>query len=215
MANEHGWVWAGAMLSLSMVTTVTHAQPPPPPPAAPAPYPTYEPPSYAPVPAPAPATAVAPATSYGPPPPPPRPRAPRVVYGWDPDVPPPDGYELDSDANMGLIGTGIGLFASGYFTSVMVAVVATQVDEVRPGTESDWSPLYVPVAGPFVALGTLDPSAAGVGLLLADGLFQAAGVLGIVLGIVDQEYKLIHTGDIDITPTLMPGQQGLMMRGAF
>ncbi|MEQ9325024.1 MAG: hypothetical protein RIF41_38010, partial [Polyangiaceae bacterium] len=120
-----------------------------------------------------------------------------------------------ADVNMGLIGTGIGLFAGGYFTSVIVAVVATQVDEVTPGTESDWSPLYVPVAGPFVALGTLDPSAAGVGLLLADGLFQAAGVLGIVLGVVDQEYKLIHTGDVEIAPTLTPGQQGVVVRGAF
>jgi hypothetical protein len=138
-----------------------------------------------------------------------------VVYGWDPDVPPPDGYELDSDVNMGLIGTGIGLFATSYVTSILVGVVATQVEEVTPGTESDWSPLYVPVAGPFVALGTLDPSAAGVGLLLADGIFQAAGVLGIVAGILDQEYKLIRTGGLEISPVVSPGQQGLRLRGAF
>lgn len=207
------------MAGIATGTSVTVAQPPPPPPEgpavpAPAPYPTYEPPSYAPAqPAPAPRGYGAPA--HRPPPPPARPAPPRVVYGWDPDVPPPDGYELDSDVNMGLIGTGIGLLVTSYVTSILVGVVATQVEEVTPGTESDWSPLYVPVAGPFVALGTLDPGASGVGLLLADGILQSAGVLAIVLGIVDQEYKLIRTGGMEITPSVTPGQQGLVVRGAF
>jgi hypothetical protein len=200
------------------------AQPPPPP--APAPYPTYQAPSYAPpgatptAGAPAAAPAVAPAAApapraYGPPPPPAASQAPLVVYGWDPDVPPPDGYEMDSDVNIGLIGTGAGLLVMGYVTSVLVAVVATEVEEVSDGTKSDWSPLYAPVAGPFVAIGTLDASGSGVGFLLAGGFVQAAGALAIVMGIVDQDFKLVKTAGVDVAPIAAPGQSGLMVRGTF
>ena len=160
-----------------------------------------------------------------PPPPPPRPAAPRVVYDWDPDVPAPEGYELVSNVNGRMLGAGIALLGASWLLSSMVALVAQRAeeedghDDAGDTTAPDWTPLYVPIAGPFVAIGTLDPSAGGMGLLLADGILQAAGSLGIALGIVDQDYKVVLGGNddacIDVAPALGQGFQGMQLTGRF
>jgi hypothetical protein len=151
-----------------------------------------------------------------------------VVYDWDPDVPAPRGYVLDSDANWGLVGGGIGLLAAGWTMSVLVAAVAMSVEEneeedLAPGerddiSPSDWVPLYIPVAGPFVAIGTLDASGSGLGLLVADGVLQAAGLLGILLGALDPDYKVIRVSDrvdLEVGPAVGLRHQGLSVKGSF
>ena len=159
------------------------------------------------------------------PPPPPTPAAPRVVYDWDPDVPPPDGYEMISSVNGRMLGAGIGLLGSAWLLSSMVALAAQRAEEEDghdgpdDTTAPDWTPLYIPIAGPFVAIGTLDPSAGGMGLLLADGIMQAAGTLGIILGIVDQEYKVVLGGkdeaSVELAPAVGRQFQGMLVTGRF
>lgn len=176
-----------------------------------------------------------PATAYPPhfPPPqqaPPAPArsAPMVVYDWDPDVPAPQGYALDSDPNWGLVGGGIGLLAAGWTLSVLTAAVAMSVeeneeDDLAPGEQddvspSDWSPLYIPVVGPFVGIGTLEASGSGLGLLVADGIVQAAGLLGILLGSLDPDYKVIRVSsqiDLEVGPAVGRRLQGLSVKGSF
>ena len=138
--------------------------------------------------------------------------APRVVYDWDPDVPPPDGYELDWDMNGAMLGVGIGLFASGYLTSVLVGAVANATT-----SGGEFVPLFVPVGGPFVAISTLDPSPGGLGLLIANGVVQSGGLLGIALAFVDTRHKIIRTGgvEMEVTPMIGEQQQGLSLRGSF
>lgn len=133
------------------------------------------------------------------PPPPPMSGPPRVVYGWDPDVPPPDGYVLDSDINGALLGAGIGLFAGAYLTSVLVGVVAQKADN-----PTDWSPLYVPVAGPLVAIKTLEANPVGTGVLIGDAVMQIAGVLSFVMAFVDEEHKIVRYGGVEVTPMIGP-----------
>ncbi len=134
------------------------------------------------------------------PPPPVMSGPPRVVYGWDPDVPPPDGYALDADINGALLGAGIGLFAGAYLSSVLVGVVAQ-----KAANPSDWSPLYVPVAGPLVAIQTLEANAVGTGALIGDAVMQTAGVLAFVMAFVDEEYKIVRYGGVELTPALGSG----------
>lgn len=190
-----------------------------------------------PSPAAGPAHAAAPRYPYPPQPNPPAPgyapappqrQPPVVVYDWDPDVPAPRGYEMDSDVNWGLIGGGIALLAAGWGISLLTATVAISVEEQEEEDEdpsqwddihpSDWTPLYIPVVGPFMAIGTLKASGSGIGFLVADGILQTAGVLGIVLGAVDQEYKLIRTGQrtaVEIQPAVAGGSGGLSVTGSF
>ncbi|MCA9620071.1 MAG: hypothetical protein KC731_13690 [Myxococcales bacterium] len=145
----------------------------------------------------------------------PPPREPRVVYHWDPDLPPPAGYEMVDEVNAALIGSGAGMLGAGWLTSVLVAVVATQVDDISSERASAWAPLYVPVAGPFVAIGTLDASAAGLGFLLADGILQVGGALGIILGITDTDTKLVRVGSVTIAPLVASDTRGLAIQGSF
>ena len=162
---------------------------------------------------------------YPPPAAPQEPSPPRVVYHWDPDVPPPDGYELDSNINTGLLGAGIGLFAGGWLVSVMVAAIGAKAEEEEEGDLSeldsispdDWAPLYIPLAGPFIAFSTLEPGVNHTGILIADGLVQIAGALGIVFSFVDTEYKIVrrNKAQVELTPAVGAGYQGLQLTGSF
>lgn len=216
---------AGGLVLGALVTCVSVAfagEPAPPPPPGPAPAP--------------PAAAYPPAPAYPPagyptataPPPSPVRQAPMVVYDWDPDIPAPAGYQLDSDPNWGLVGGGIGLLAAGWTMSLLVASVAMSVeeeeeDDLGPAEQddvapSDWTPLYIPVAGPFVAIGTLEASGSGLGLLVADGIVQTAGLLGILLGALDPDYKVIRVSsqvELDVGPAVGGDRQGLRLRGSF
>lgn len=197
-----------------------YTRPPPPPPRGAPPYGQRPPQGYPPPPAHA-----YPPHAYPPPAPPKEPSPPRVVYHWDPDVPPPDGYKLDSNINTGLLGAGIGLLAGGWLTSVMVAAIGAKAEEEEEGdlneldsiAPEDWAPLYIPIAGPFIAFGTLDPGVNGTGVLIADGLVQIAGMLGIVFSFVDTEYKIVrrNKAQIDLTPAVGVGYQGLQLTGSF
>jgi hypothetical protein len=157
---------------------------------------------------------------------PPPPAQPLVIYGWDPDVEPPAGYELDWDANMGLVGGGIALVATGWTLSVLVGIAGATAEENEeedhPASErddvttADWSPLYVPLVGPFIAIRTLDAEGWGLGLLLADGLMQAFGTVGIVLGAVDRDYKLVPSvAGVEVTPVWQTDFQGVVVKGAL
>jgi hypothetical protein len=154
------------------------------------------------------AVTLAPASATAQPPaPPPEAPPPRVVYGWDPDVPPPKGYVLHSDMNTKLLGGGVGLLGAGYLAAVLAGAVGS-------GTESrrEWWPLFVPVAGPLIAMSTLEPSAAGTGLLVGDAVFQLGGVLGIALSFVDREHKIIRVAGAELEPATTAG---LGVKGSF
>ena len=216
----------GALAVALAASPATAQTPPPPPPytvvpapsVAPPPQPPYGyPPPVAPPPAYPPAypPPAYPGYAYPPPLPPPLPPAgpPPVVYDWDPDVPAPSGYQLVDTANGKLIGAGIGVLVAAWATSALVAVVAGAAEN-----DSDtWLPLFVPVAGPFVALGTMHPRPNGLGLLLADGILQGGGLLAITVGVLDRRHKLVQTGatSVDIAPMAGRSGAGVGARGRF
>ncbi|EYF07145.1 Hypothetical protein CAP_0624 [Chondromyces apiculatus DSM 436] len=142
-----------------------------------------------------------------------------MIYGWDPDVPPPDGYALDSNVNAYLIGVGLGLLTAGWLTSALVGSLASDATDADLGGHSaaDWTPLYFPVVGPFIALGTLEPDPAAAGLLIADGVIQAGGAIGILWGALNRRYKVVRErqGLVHVTPVAGPSFRGLSALGRF
>jgi hypothetical protein len=118
-------------------------------------------------------------------------------------------------ANGKLVGVGIGLFAAGWVTSAFAALMAASADKT---SADEWTPLYVPVAGPFIALGTLDPKPSGTGLLIADGILQAGGALAIIIGLLDERHKLVRTSasrSVEITPTAGAHAARIDAKGRF
>ena len=181
-------------------------QPPPAPPYGH--YPPQYPPQYPPPPA--------------QPPPPPKDDKPRVIEPWEPDDPPPEGYVLRSKVNGGAIAGGATLLGVMWLTSIVVgAVAATEEDDQGidgDGVESeDFAPMYVPIVGPFVTIGTVEPGSAGLGMLIVDGILQVSGAGLIVLGIVDRDYRVVRgeAASLQIVPALSPRQSGLTAVATF
>ncbi|HVY45571.1 MAG TPA: hypothetical protein VHB21_06810 [Minicystis sp.] len=225
--------------SVLLASGAARAQDPDPPPPAPAPQPAYAPPpGYAAPPAYAPQPGYAPpqagyAPGYAPPAYPPYPvgqppvvvvqgRAsmrpvPWVIDDWDAEAPAPPGYNKTEGVNSRVITTGAVLLATAWLSSTVVATVGTSTHDAG-GTSpppSAWTPLFVPLAGPFIAAGTLHPSGAGVGAIAMDGGIQVVGALGILMGIVDQRAKLVRYDASAPVPAVTPTGAGGGARTAF
>ena len=173
--------------------------PPPPPVAPPAPPDTPPPDSttaaqgptviVTPAPAPAPVVTTTPTPEY------------RVVY---------DSY------NAPVFATGALVFAATYGASV---ITAATTDNDRGNHR-----LYVPVVGPWLALNdrgscditriTCDHETTAKVLLIADGVFQAAGIVGMLDGILQpsSHREVLTTGKIDkktrVRPTMVSSASG-------
>lgn len=147
--------------------------------------------------------------------PPPQPQQPPVVV-VNPQPEParttivqtqPESYEVVDAWNAPVFATGALVFAGSYGASAIVAATSD-----HPGADR----LYVPVAGPWLALNDwgdcpisqprCDENTTNKVLLVADGVFQAAGVITMVTGILSPTTHTVYqrTADakkIKVTPT--------------
>lgn len=106
---------------------------------------------------------------------------PRQIKDWNEGEPIPPGYHPVSRVRGGLIGGGAGLFGAFYLISAAVAAVDNDCAQISVCKNTLW-PLWIPVAGPFIAVGTAAGSTSGGFLLVLDGLAQAGGVIMIIAG---------------------------------
>jgi hypothetical protein len=154
------------------------------------------------------ALAASTAAAQAPPrPEPPAPQAPGSIYGWDDDQPVPPGYRKVTTRNGPMLGAGIALFSSMYSVSTASAAIGGAIDsEDLDGTSSeDWAVLYIPIAGPFLAVHTLDARPSGVGVLVSDGIFQVAGLALLLAGALDSETHLLR---YSVVPIIQPRAGG-------
>jgi hypothetical protein len=198
--------------------------PPPPPPAYPPPQIVYPPPpGYSP--------------GYGLPPPPgyyyPPGAASPISAGpavkMDPDNP-PAGYHTESRARSGLVVAGGVMFGIAYVFSAAAAVGGIT------DHSSELVPLFVPVAGPFVTLGSAhvfertSDDAAQVGRvfgamgLILDGIVQVSGFTLLVIGMAVRKEVVVKdsAGDADarvrprtMVPDVAVGPGGMSARWTF
>ena len=152
-------------------------------------------------------------------PPPP----PVVVTPAPAPAPQPQYEEVTSTTRTPMFMTGALVFAASYGASV---VVAASSDNSRGNDR-----LYVPVVGPWLALNdrgscditksSCDHETTAKVLLIADGVFQAAGVLAMLDGIFQPTTHRVvrHTAKLDtkvrVTPTAVRGEPGLSVFGRF
>ena len=115
---------------------------------------------------------------------------------------PPDGYRETSEPRIGLVIGGSITLGLGYVNSVIGGVA---IEDGRG------MPLVVPIAGPWIAMGTLgEDGGARAGLALA-GLSQAAGATMLILGLALQKKSLVKytAANVEITASPLPGGASL------
>jgi hypothetical protein len=106
----------------------------------------------------------------------------------------PESYEVVDAWNAPVFATGALVFAASYGASAIVAGTSD-----HPGADR----LYVPVAGPWLALNDwgdcpienprCDENTTEKVLLVADGVFQAAGVITMVTGLLSPTTHTVYT----------------------
>ncbi len=98
----------------------------------------------------------------------------------------PPGYTRESHIRKGLVIGGAVTFGSLWLiTSIYGAAGMSMEDEgsilnTSEYEPEDWGVLIIPVAGPFIAIGTLDASAGPSVLLAIDGVAQAGGLAMLI-----------------------------------
>ncbi|HUS31004.1 MAG TPA: hypothetical protein VMZ53_20985 [Kofleriaceae bacterium] len=156
---------------------------------------------YAPQQAPTTQQAPAPSTTTTVVAPAPQPQQPVVVVNPEPRAPrttvitrDPETTEVYDQWNAPVFATGALVFAGSYGAG---AIVASQSE--HPGADR----LYVPVVGPWLALNDwgdcpieqprCDKNTTDKVLLVADGVFQAAGVITMVSGLLSPTHHTVTT----------------------
>jgi hypothetical protein len=163
---------------------------------------------------------------------------------YDSSKPIPPGYHLESHARKGFIISGSIIFGISYFVAIAVAGNSTEGPSYGNDSSSEtrvpFSPglLYVPVLGPWLALGTVkdygdtcnnsyynsscsdNSTTASVwrALLVIGGLTQAWGTGFFILGLASRSHQLVLNDNVraQVVPVRIGNSgQGLALVGTF
>jgi hypothetical protein len=204
---------AASVMAFAATASAQQPAPPPPPPGFEPPPPGVQygqpPPAYG---QPPPGYGQPPA-GYPPPyyPPPPayvQPLGPKTIDDWEEGQPVPAGYRPVTRVRKGLIIAGAVTFGTTYILSALAGAVDHDTGNKELGG------LFVPCAGPFIAMGTLSSNnnlhAASSFILILDGIAQTGGLAMLVIGIAAPTTKLVRNdiglpggGKLTIQPTPM------------
>ena len=155
-------------------------------------------------------------------------RIPRVIEGWEPGDPVPDGYRPDTQSHRGLVKGGAATLFSVYGLTAIVGsfmVFAEDID-AQDGVDGngvdpeDYYPLFIPVAGPFITIGTADTDRPASVLLVANGIAQSAGLAMFVAGLAVQQDVLVRIPtyggvEVEMRPIVGKSFQGVGVTGSF
>jgi hypothetical protein len=135
------------------------------------------------------------------------------------DTPIPPGYHVETKMRTGLVIGGSVMFGTGYLISAAIGASAIE------GGSSELAPLFVPVVGPFITLGTFDFDGDFGGLaftiigipLILDGLVQTGGIIMLIAGLASPKTILKRDGSAatDTTPRLRFGGDRILLEGRF
>ncbi|MCC6556369.1 MAG: hypothetical protein IT372_25700 [Polyangiaceae bacterium] len=127
--------------------------------------------------------------------------------------PTPPGYRVVNRPHTPVAIAGGALFLLAYLPSVYVAALAGAA-----GDGDDFSPLYIPVAGPFITIETANAETGGAFWLMLDGAAQAGGIVTGIVGLVMPDDKMLYRNGgvrVRLTPVASPGLSGVGVRGTF
>lgn len=137
-------------------------------------------------------------------------------------VDPPPGFHIERESNRGLVVSGTVLFLSAYVASI---IGASSVIAGGDHHAEGYGPLFVPLVGPFITLGTgrdtqFSRSAAGGLIMVIDGLAQTTSLALLFVGIAAKHKVFVRgpgTGEAKATlpsPEVLvgPGTTSLRLR---
>jgi len=117
----------------------------------------------------------------------------------------PEGYHKDTKIRKGLVIGGAVTFGAVWLVTVLIGSVIVSVDEgINSGT-SEYTPLFVPVVGPFITMGTANIGSAAYAPLIINGVAQAGGVAMLVAGLAAKKTVLVRNDiatDVRTAPAL-------------
>jgi len=135
----------------------------------------------------------------------------RLPYREGDPIPP--GYTIELRPRYSLATAGVATFAPLYGMSVLLAGSFVGSEE---RTSGNYVPLFIPVIGPFVTIGTTDAEGPGTLLLMLDGLGQATGAALILAGMFsDQKFISRTASGFDPRPDVMVGPRAASLRWHF
>jgi hypothetical protein len=143
---------------------------------------------------------------------------PRVITDYQAGDPVPPGYHPSTRVRGWAIGAGLGMFGAAYLPSLFVAAIGSDVCDSAGCNNVAW-PLYIPVVGPFITIGTYGATSATANIFLViDGLLQSAGAALTIWGIASPKTVLVRNdlGSLSIAPTMVAGTSpGIGLSGTF
>ncbi|MDI1446973.1 hypothetical protein [Polyangium sp. 6x1] len=135
----------------------------------------------------------------------------RLPYKEGDPIPP--GYGIETRPRYKMATAGLATFAPLYGMSVLFAGSFAGSEGVVSGY---YTPLFIPVIGPFVAISTSDAESFGVFMLMLDGLGQATGVALFVAGLLSDEKFVSRTPTaFDPRPEVVVGPRAAALRWQF
>lgn len=148
---------------------------------------------------------------------------PAEITDFDFNRPVPSGYTPVERTRRGLIVGGAVTFGVAYSVSSLVA--AAGEDDARSsspsllqnGGDNKFAALWIPVAGPFIAMAHAD-RATGRFTLAGLGAAQLAGAIMLYFGLTTKDHVLVRNdlvGGVAVTPMAGPGGSGLALSGRF
>ena len=224
---------AGAVTCLALGGSALGQQAPPP--AQPMPPPGYAPPGYAPPgyapPGYAPPGYAPPQPTAGYPAPPPAGYAPPPTYATPPvgprtieyaeGRPIPPGYHVEERTRTGLaVGGGV-TFGATWLLSAAVGAGLSEAwahDDDISNDDTAW-PLFIPVAGPFIGIGTMHASYGPGFMLVLDGLAETGGLAMFIAGLAAKKELLVrddvYDAQVQVVPLAGPGMAGIAIAGTM
>ncbi|MBK8940050.1 MAG: hypothetical protein IPM79_21125 [Polyangiaceae bacterium] len=129
----------------------------------------------------------------------------------------PRGFRLDTSPRYGLVAAGVTTMGS-LWTASFIAAIALDKEQGSngdPNFDDMYWPMFIPVLGPFITIGTADSSGTGAGILALDGALQAGGLAMLITGLVAPKSELIPQRRVKFTPRAGGGSVGLDVSGSF
>lgn len=139
----------------------------------------------------------------------------------------PSGYRIQSTPRWGMLEGGLAITGSFWVISMLSAVMLdseserTVVDS-RGGTRRDpefassYTPLFVPVVGPFATLATAQAHGTGAAILVLDGLVQTGGIAMAAASMLVPKRELVRRSSaLQVAPVVTRTQTGLGMSGTM
>ena len=120
----------------------------------------------------------------------------------------PEGYKVDTKLRTGLVVGGAVTLGVLWGITAIAGGVGASVEGEIDGDTDQFIPLYIPVAGPFVAIDTMDAAGAGVAVLIIDGVAQTAGLAMFIAGLAAPKDVLRRTTVAGISWQLTPSHRG-------